>query len=274
MFSYEHTHATRPDLNCHIEVGVDTIRIGFFAWEQSWLQRSRLKKKGWKYRSDWKCWLKHHESTGMRWRHWRQWIDVEVSLPRVIGPNNSSMNYDPWAALASIRKQLDADIELELTDSEFRSPDWDEWCVSRVDITADLTFEQATEVSRIMKGLPTAKMTHRPHRWDRPDSVKWSSKAKRVAFSIYDKYKKDQREIDKGKLRATVIFNERRNKPHLTEHGMRRVTGLFDSDDIKFLDIIVSEINRIRPKLRVASLRYLLEQAAKNGENAGSKNKS
>lgn len=254
---------------------MDTVRIGFFAWQASWNHRTRLKQKGWHYRSDWGCWAKRHDDNGMRWRHWRQWIDVEVSLPRVTGPNNSSLVYDPWAALEKIREQLDSDIKLELDNSVFRSPDWDEWCVSRADITADITFEQTSEVDLIMKVLPTANMSHRPHRWAKPHSVKWSSKNYRAACCIYDKYEKDKRELDEGKVRITIIFNEKRNKPHLHKHGMRRVTGLFDGDEGKFLGILVAEVKRIRPKHKVTTLRYLLDQAWRAyHQGEGSKNSS
>ncbi len=275
MFTYEHTHPSRPDLDCRIEVGVDTVRLGFFAWEPSWNHRARLKAKGWRYRKDWGCWIKNHAHNGMRWRHWPKWIDVEVSLPRVTGSDNSSMAYDPWAALATIRDQIDGDIELELGDSVFRSPDWSDWCVSRADITGDLTFKQPSEAKEIMKVLPTATMSRWPHRWVKPGSVKWSSQAMRVACSIYDKFDKDNRELDLGKVRITVIFNERRNKPHLHEHGMRRVTGLFDGDDGTLLDILVAQVKRIRPKHKANTLRYLLEQALKDYHHeAGSKNKT
>jgi hypothetical protein len=268
MFSYEHTHPSRPDLNCRIEVGVDTVRIGFFGWQQSWVHRTRLEQKGWEYKRKLKFWGKHHKLNGMQWRHWPEWIDAEVALPRIVRPNNSSMIYDPWAALTTIRKQLDSDIELKRGDWVFRSPDWEDWCVSRADVTADFTFKQVSEVNRLIDALRTAKMTRRPKSWflptDKPTSFKWASEKNQIACSIYDKFKESGRPIDRGKVRMTVIFNERRNKPHLRKHGMRRVTGLFDGDEGKFLDILVAEIKRIRPKHAVNTMRYLLEQAAED----------
>jgi hypothetical protein len=266
MFTFEHSHPSRPDLDCRIEIGVDTVRIGFWPWSASWNHRNRLQDKGWHYEQGLHCWLKHHDDNGMTWRHWPEWIDVEVSLPRVIGPNNSSMVYHPWDALATIKVQLDSDIELELANSVFRSPDWDEWCVSRADITADFTFTKESEVTRIIEVLPTARMTHRPNRWiqppDKPTSIKWASKAKRVACSIYDKFVESNRDEDKGKVRMTVILNERRNKPHLRKHSMQRATGLFNGDEGKFLSILVAEVKRFRPTHKVNTLRYLLEQAS------------
>ena len=272
MFTYQHSHPPQPALNCRLEIGLDTIRIGFWPWAASWDHRSRLKKAGWKYRSDWKCWWKHHPDSGMRWRHWRKWIDVEVSLPRIIGPNNSSLDYDPWQALAIIRQELDADIRLELTNSVFQAPDWDEWCVSRTDITVDFIFEKASLVGDIITNIRKAKMNYRPHRWSNPHSVKWASQAHKMAGSIYDKFEKDGRQLDEGKLRMSVIINERRNKPHLREYGMQRVPGLFDGDDGKFLAILVAEIKRVRPKGAASTLRYLLEKATEAYHHeAGSK---
>lgn len=279
MFSYEHTHPSRPDLHCLVEIGVDTVRVGFWPWSASWNHRSRLEQKGWHYEQGLHCWLKHHDHNGMTWRHWPEWIDVEVSLPRILEPDNSSMVYDPWVALATIVDQLDADIELKLDNSVFRSPKWDDWCVSRADITADFTFKQESEVNRIIEALPTARMTHRPHQWkqppDDPTSFKWASKANRVACSIYDKFEESKRQLDRGKVRMTAILNERRNKPHLRKHSMQRVPGLFDGDESKFLDILLAEVNRIRPKHKVTTMRYLLEQASKDYHHeAGSKNNS
>ena len=71
------------------------------------------------------------------------------------------------------------------------------------------------------------------------------------------------RQEDKGKVRMTVIFNERGNKPHIRKHSPQRVTGLFNGDDGKFLDILVAEVKRFRPTHKVNTLRYLLEQALK-----------
>ncbi len=224
-------------------------------------------QKGWKYRSDWHCWWKKHDHNGMRWRPWRKWIDVEVSLPRILNPDSSSMTYDPWTARTAIMDQLDAAIELDLPNSVFQSPDWNDWCVSRADITADFTFKQEAEVDHIIKTLPTARMTHRREPWmqpgEDPTSFKWASKANKVACSTNDKFKESGRDVDRGKLRMTVIYNERRNKPHLRKHHMQRVRGLFNGDEGKFLEVLVGEVKRIRPKHKVRKLRFLEEQAAK-----------
>ena len=264
MFKGEFFHNPDSNLNCSICIGIDTIRVGFFAWEQSWISGNRLKDKGWRFRRDWPCWTKHFKNSGMRWRHWEGWIDVEVSLPRVLVPNNSNLDYDPWAALTIIRNEMDKDIRLDLDNSVFCTPDWRNWKVGRADITADFMFGSSGYARRVVESAKNATMIHRPRKWSRRGSVKWASKANNLQVSIYDKYAKDGRREDKGKVRFTVCFNERGNKRHLRKYGFHVVRGLIDEESASYLDVVKSEFMLLRPYVAVGGLKSVVSKLSES----------
>lgn len=115
LFDFSHSN---PSLATRLEIGLDTIRIGFVPPSMSWELRNRLKGKGWKFYSKSGNWNKKDDGSGMRAWHSPWWVGAEVSLPRLLATHNSSMDYDHVAALGKLKQLIDDDIEL----NEWQSP--------------------------------------------------------------------------------------------------------------------------------------------------------
>lgn len=253
LFDYS---PSNPSSKTRLEVGLDTIRIGFVPPSMSWEMRNRLKSKGWRYYSKNDSWNRKYAS-GLRVWHSEWWVGAEVSLPRMLAAHNSGMSYDHVAALAKLKKLIDDDISL----ASWKSPGWDDWYVNRVDVTGDFIFKDGKQVQQVLDGLKKAKMIYRPKKYVQSGGVKWSSKAGRLACSAYDKYAKDLRAVDKGKLRLSVIIAEDSNKRMLRRYGIKMVGGLVDDGGLTWLRIVGDEVAKIRLKSGVSLLRVVVKKA-------------
>jgi len=131
-------------------------------------------------------------------------------------------------------------------------------------VTADFTFEDASQVPHVLGSLKKAKMVYRPKKYVQSGGVKWSSKAGRLSCSVYDKYAKDERDVDEGKLRLSVIIAEDSNKRMLKRYAMKMVSGLISDGGLTWLRIIGDEVLKIRTKIGVGLLRLVVEKARKS----------
>jgi len=249
--------SSNPSSKTRLEIGLDTIRIGFVPPSMSWELNNRLKGKGWKYYSKKGNWNKHFGGCDLRVWHSEWWVGAEVALPRLLAAHNSKMSYDHVAALAKLKKLIDDDIAL----GGWKSPGLSDWYVNRVDVTADFIFNDATQVQQVLASMKKAKMIYRPKKYVQAGGVKWSSKAGRLACSVYDKYAKDSRAVDKGKLRLSVIIAEDSNKRMLKRYGIKMVSGLVDDGGLTWLRIVDDEVAKIRAKTGVGLLRLVVSKA-------------
>jgi hypothetical protein len=234
--------------------------MGFVPPSMSWELRNRLKKHGWKYRSKVirPYFVKRATDSDLEVRHYDWWVGVNVTLPKMLADHNSSMDYDHAKSLAMIRSFIDRDIAL----GDWASPPWEEWFVNRVDVTADFTFEDPTKVRSLLAVLKNARMINRTRHTDAEHGVKWSSVGWRVACSVYDKFSKDQREVDRGKLRFTVSFTDQKQKDHVRRHGIKMVDGLLRDGGRGWLSIVCFELKKIRSKGNIGILALVAGRAA------------
>jgi len=118
-------------------------------------------------------------------------------------------------------------------------------------------------VTKTLAGLQHVKMVYRPRRFNQPHGVKWTTKAGRVSVSAYDKFEKDHRSMDEGKLRLTVSIGGDPNKRQLKEYGMKTVGGLLDNDGRKWLGVIQDEVHKMGSGSGAGHLRLVVEEAVK-----------
>jgi len=186
-------------------------------------------------------------------------------LARILQPNNSNMKYDSEAALTALKKWVDEEVLLDMPSFTRISPDWSQWHVHRADITGDFIFDRVENVSEILERLRGVKMPRRPKEYSAKTGLKWA--AERIALSVYDKYVKDSLAINKGKLRVTVIINDKKEKKHLGKYYMKSVEGLKVST--KWLEVLRDQILIMRPAKEVSVLRFLIHEAWKTQSKSG-----
>jgi len=271
--------------DCQLEIGLDTIRFGYFPHPISWHQGQRFKDRGWQFIPAKKStkgkppspatWRKKHSKSGIVLSHtgpfdgFPGWVSVEGSLARMLQANNSSMNYDPEVAFAALKQWVDQEVLLEMKGFTRVSPEWSSWYVNRADVTGDFIFDRIENVEEIFNQLKGVTMPNRPRKFSKESGLKWTSKSNRIALSVYDKFEKDPLSINRGKLRVTIIFQDKNEKKHLGKYNMKSVKGLMVR--AKWLKVLRDEVFKLRPPQRVAVLRLILNEAWKSQLLAGNK---
>jgi hypothetical protein len=247
-----------------VVIGLDTIRIGFEPPYESWRRASRLKQRKYRWWSQRKEWWRTFKKTGLRLFHGgpkhfiHGWFGAEVALPRICHGNNSSLEFDVAHALSKLHAEVDADLTFEQWDGSIWTPSpWQDWSVNRVDITCDIVFHDASEVTKVIDGFRGAKV----QRWlpcmEHAHGVKITSPAKRIFISVYDKFQKSMYDIEQGavdvgqldedrnKLRFTFCINDRGNKAHLDKYEMRSASGLINQN--QWVHGIHDQLMKVRP---------------------------
>lgn len=177
------------------------------------------------------------------------------------------MTYDSDAAFAKLKKWVDEEILLEMPTFKRVSPAWSSWFVNRVDVTGDFVFDRVENVAEVIEELRSVAVAHRPKTYAHTGGIKWTSSANRIALSVYDKFRKDSLPVNKGKLRVTVIFQDRKSKAHLVKYDMKTVKGLMSS--AKRLKILRDEVLKMRPWDKTKVLRLLVHEAWKTQSEGG-----